>query len=47
MLREILDNADTKTHRNIIRKDRTVFVIAVPHGASISPQLYSRAHEIL
>lgn len=46
ILRELLENSDSKTHRMLVRKDRVVFLVVVDEGFSISPQLQSRAHDI-
>jgi len=45
ILRELLENNDSKTHRTTVKKDRIMFVVVVEDV--ISPQLYSRAHLIL
>lgn len=46
ILRELLENSDSKTHRMLVRKDRVVFLVVVDEGFAISPQLQSRAHDI-
>jgi len=46
MIRELLENTESKTHKNSIRKDRIMFLVNIVVG-EISPQLYSRAHDIV
>lgn len=47
MLRELLESDTSRTHRNRILKDRTVFVLSLLDGTELSPQLQSRAHAII
>lgn len=47
MLRELLESDVSRTHRNRILKDRTVFVLSLVDGCELSPQLQSRSHAIL
>jgi hypothetical protein len=46
MLREILENHLTQTHRTTVAKDKVIFIVNVTEGY-VSPQLYSRAHQVM
>ena len=47
MLRELLETDASRTHRNRILKDRTIFTLSLVDGSELSPQLQSRAHAII
>lgn len=47
MLRELLEDDTSRTHRNQIYKQRIMFVMNIDSEAAVSPQLHSRAHAIL
>jgi len=47
MTRELIENSDSKTHRNSISKARILFLIILENDVKVSSQLYSRAHEVI
>lgn len=47
ILRELLENGSSSTHRQAVHKDRLVFVLSITDTCEITPQLQSRAHTII
>ena len=47
ILREMLENNTSRTHRHVARKGRVAFIVCVPEGCELRPETRSRAHCVL
>ena len=47
LLRELIEDGESRTHRQAVSLERVLFVLSVDDGCEVASQTRSRAHEVL
>ena len=47
LLREMLEDGESRTHRQAVSLERVLFVLSIDDFAEVAPQTLSRAHDVI